>query len=517
MKIIIIVPSAQWLASAGVRIRYKRLEPFFHNKGCQLTIIPLQDITEQCIEGANIVIVSKVFSSDSLYILSLCRTLGITVGLDLFDDYFSDHRLSVFRKFHDWIELASKIADFIICSTDRMKQVASQYIVRDLIHKINDTKDPAISFSETRRFIDQKSNILLPNDSFNILWFGIGDNPYFNVGLNDLANYSNTLLQIRKIIPTVNFTILTNERALTAKNLMRISRLPIQPKLDIWTESKEISYLVDSHLAFMPVSHQNFSIAKSSNRCLTALTYGCQVLSNGFDLYSDFTELIYSSTRELLEDYQKSSFKFNPSTIPAFESLCINSYDGESEVNKFLEFVESKVSVSLTKNSIKFCLVNTKPYAFSLKSTSTNFTLPVIDGSTLSITPHTNFGIEKYGEAIYFVFTNHLEDLLLDRWHQYLQYKYSDDTHEEFYTPYRILCVSCVENSIPECKTDLNRIITVRFSDKHADKILRSMQSEIQQSISSSSLRNIIKILFGYDNLFYADRHNKIKPFSLKA
>ena len=87
---------------------------------------------------------------------------------------------------------------------------------------------------------------------------------------------------------------------------MRISRLPLQPKLDIWTESKEISYLVDSHLAFMPVSHQNFSIAKSSNRCLTALTYGCQVLSNGFDLYSDFTELIYSSTRELLEDYQKS-------------------------------------------------------------------------------------------------------------------------------------------------------------------------------------------------------------------
>ena len=229
---------------------------------------------------------------------------------------------------------------------------------------------------------------------------------------------------------TVNFTILTNERALTAKNLMRISRLPIQPKLDIWTESKEISYLVDSHLAFMPVSHQNFSIAKSSNRCLTALTYGCQVLSNGFDLYSDFTELIYSSTRDLLEDYQKSSFKFNPSTIPAFESLCNNSYDGESEVNKFLEFVESKVSVSLTKNSIMFCLVTTKPYAFSLKSTSTNFTLPVIDGSTLSITPHTNFGIEKYGEAIYFVFTNHLEDLLLDRWHQYLQYKYSDDTHE---------------------------------------------------------------------------------------
>ena len=517
MKITFIVPSAQWLASAGVRIRYKRLEPFFNNNGCQLRIIPLENITEDCIKKANIVILSKIFSSDSLLILSLCRRLGIKVGLDLFDDYFSDQRLSVFRKFHDWIELASNMSDFIICSTDRMKQVASQYIERDLIHKMNDTKDPAISFSEIRRFVGKKSSIPFPHDSFNILWFGIGDNPYFNVGLNDLANYSNTFLQIKKIIPEVNFTILTNERALTAKNLMRISRLPIQPKLDIWTESKEISYLVESHLAFMPVSHQKFSIAKSSNRCLTALTYGCQVLSNGFDLYSDFTELIYSSTRDFLEDYKKSSFKFNPGTMPVFESICNNCYDSKSEVNRFLKFVGSKVPVPLQKNAIKFCLVNSKPYAFSLKSTYINCILPVIDGSTLSITPHANFGIERYGDAIYFVFTNHLEDLLLDRWHESLQYRYCDDRHEEFHTSYRILCVSSVENSIPECKADINNIITVRFSAKHVDMVHRSMQSEIQQSFSSSSLRNIIKILFGYDNLFYTDCHNKIKPFKVKA
>ena len=516
MKIIFIVPSAQWLTSAGLRIQYKRLEPFFQNKGCQLSIIPLQDLTEKCIEEANIVIVSKVFSADSLYILSLCRRLGIKVGLDLFDDYFSDQKLSVFRKFHDWIELASKMVDFIICSTDRMKQVASQYVERDVIHKINDTKDPSISFSETRHFVEQKSNIFSLNDSFNILWFGIGDNPYFNVGLNDLANYSNSLLQIRKILPAVNFTILTNERALTAKNLMKISRLPIQPKLDIWTESKEISYLVKSHLAFMPVSHQKFSIAKSSNRCLTALTYGCQVLSNGFDLYSDFTELIYRSTRDFLEDYKNSSFKFNLDTIPVFESLCDNFYDSGSEVNNFFKFLESKVSVSLPKNPIKFCLVNTKPHAFSLKSTSIDFMLPVIDGSTLSITPHTNFGIERYGDVIYFVFTNHLEDLLLDRWKKFCRYKYSDDQHKEFKSPYRILSVNYVENCIPESKPDIHRVITVRFTDKHPDKVFGSIQSEIQQSISSASLRNIVKILFGYDNLFYTDCHNKIQPFRVK-
>mgnify|MGYP001284107060 CR=1 FL=1 len=116
MKITFIVPSSQWLTAAGVRIRYKRLEPSFNNKGCHISIIPLQDITERCIQESDIVIISKVFSTDSLYLISLCRTLGIKVGLDLFDDYFSDQRLSVFRKFHPGGNLAKKL----LCAEDLM-------------------------------------------------------------------------------------------------------------------------------------------------------------------------------------------------------------------------------------------------------------------------------------------------------------------------------------------------------------------------------------------------------------
>ena len=134
MKITFIVPSTQWLTAAGVRIRYKRLEPFFHRNGYLVSIIPLQNLTETCIGESDIVIISKVFTPDSLYIISLCRSLGVKVGIDLFDDYFSDQRLSVFRKFHDWLQLASKTIDFIICSTERMKLVASKFINSDLVN-----------------------------------------------------------------------------------------------------------------------------------------------------------------------------------------------------------------------------------------------------------------------------------------------------------------------------------------------------------------------------------------------
>ena len=54
------------------------------------------------------------------------------------------------------------------------------------------------------------------------------------------------------------------------------------------------------------------------------------------------------------------------------------------------------------------------------------------------------------------MFTNYLEDLLLDRWHE----TFSIDIvtiARKFHTSYRILCVSSVENSIPECKADINK------------------------------------------------------------
>ena len=66
MKITFIVPSSQWLTAAGVRIRYKRLEPSFYEKGCHISITPLQDVTKRCIQESDVVIVSKIFSTDSL-------------------------------------------------------------------------------------------------------------------------------------------------------------------------------------------------------------------------------------------------------------------------------------------------------------------------------------------------------------------------------------------------------------------------------------------------------------------
>ena len=82
MNIIFIVPNTESLAAAGVRIRYKRLEPFFNKKNCSIKIIPLQNISYLEVKSADVVILSKIFTVDSLHIISLCHTLKVNVGID---------------------------------------------------------------------------------------------------------------------------------------------------------------------------------------------------------------------------------------------------------------------------------------------------------------------------------------------------------------------------------------------------------------------------------------------------
>jgi len=513
MKLVFIVPSSQWLLSAGVRIRYKRLEPFFNGNGYSVRIIPLQDLSDSDIHDADVVVISKIFSHESIYIISLCRTLGVNVGIDLFDDYFSDPKLTVFRRFQDWLELVSKTVDFIICSTDRMKSIASDFIDPGLIHKINDTKDPDVSFEKTRALVTQKNIPYSDNNTLNVIWFGIGDNPYFNVGIDDLSRYSNALFQINKLTPAINFTILTNQRSLTAENMTKIARLPIQSKIDIWSETKETNYLKDAHLAFMPVSHQNFSIAKSSNRCLTALTFGCQVLSNGFELYADFSDLIYCSSREYIQDYKNSALKFNQTTMPVYERICNERYDCNLEVSRFINFLESRIFNSQCNESLKFCLVKTNPGSSDSISYLKETLFPVIDGSTLAITAMSNFGIEAYDHTPYFVFSNHAEDLLLPKWRKYLRYKYFHESRNFSGDALCILSLDYVENNLPVFKDDLEILVTARYADKKSDKLLGLIQRELHQSMAHSSLQNVVKFLFGCNNLFYSDCHNKIQPF----
>ena len=62
----------------------------------------------------------------------------------------------------------------------------------------------------------------------------------------------------------------------------------------------------------------------------------------------------------------------------------------------------------------------------------------------------------------------------------------------------------------PASKPDLHIIITSRFTERSSDISSVSIQREIYQALCASSIRNIIRILFGFNKLFYSDFQHTI-------
>ena len=138
----------------------------------------------------------------------------------------------------------------------------------------------------------------------DVVWYGNGSNPFFGVGLCDVAAFSWSLADLASGSFDVRLSILTDQPSMTAGNLARLSKLPVRYRLEAWSLEAEQAALAQALVSFIPVNGQSFSRAKSYNRALTAISAGVQVLSPGFPLYRDLAPAIYTDALELLSDVE---------------------------------------------------------------------------------------------------------------------------------------------------------------------------------------------------------------------
>ena len=195
------------------------------------------------------------------------------MGVDVFDDYFSDTTDSRLVRYRSWLYQLVQLCDFALCSTAVMEQVIAKYRADVPTHQLN---DPSLDheIGELPDLITRKADLARDSMLIRAAWFGVGDNPYFPVGLADLAAYAETLGELRTQGFAIDLTILTNRRALTADGLSLITQLPIKARVEEWTESAERDLLRDALVTFLPVNARGFSAAKSLNRAVTALSAG---------------------------------------------------------------------------------------------------------------------------------------------------------------------------------------------------------------------------------------------------
>lgn len=347
MRIAVIAPSEQYMALAGVRIRYQRITSRLATAGHSLEMVQISDFDRPLeARSHDAYIFSKCYDARS-YLLS--RTLsagGALIGVDFFDDYFGQALDSRFVRHREWIRTMAPLCDFYMCSTPRMRDVVSGFMPSLPGHVLNDPFD-AFDASRVARLSKEKLQAARAKRHVDVVWFGVGDNPNFPIGLKDLAASGDVLSRLVQRGFEVDLRILTNRRALTVEGLSSIGRLAVPHSVEEWTQEREAELLEKSLLAFIPVNSQLFSIAKSLNRAVTALTGGSQVLSPGYPLYKPLSDFIYTDPDTLIDDIEVNRLKVQARTVKSLsDQLAIwGNPDKEAEnLGLFLTSVASQAT-----------------------------------------------------------------------------------------------------------------------------------------------------------------------------
>jgi len=342
MLVTVVVAYEEQLTSPGVRIRYNRIAGPLRAAGHSFDIVQIEDLRTTQTFRSDIYLFSKCQDVRSILLAEAMSERGKQVGIDVFDDYFSqsqDNRLTHLR---DWLQGMSRHCSFVLCATETMRARLVRLCPGLPVHRMNDPLDK-FDKADVAPLLADRIDLARQTGRVGIVWFGIGDNPYFPVGVDDLCALGDTLAGLRRHGFVPHLQVLTNRRAMTADRLARLARLPLPVYLREWTLERETALLRSSLVAFLPVNAQPFSTAKSLNRAVTALSQGAQVLSAGFPLYAPFDPLIYRSIDDLGTDLAAGRMRLRDATRPALAARLAAMAAPDTESKGLLEFLSGLV------------------------------------------------------------------------------------------------------------------------------------------------------------------------------
>ncbi|MEX0409744.1 hypothetical protein ABGN05_29340 [Aquibium sp. LZ166] len=346
MRITVILPHDQQRTSPGVRIRYERIVPHLKRLGHRLELKLIDELRTTEAARSDIYLFCKCYDIRSILLAEYFTAQGKQVGVDVFDDYFSqiDNRLTHLRS---WMHRVSRHIAFFLCATEPMRARLSEIAPHIAAHVLNDPFDE-FDLIALRSSTKSRAELARRSKSVEIAWFGTGDNPYFPVGLDDLCAYGDTLAGFRRYGLAPRLRVLTNTRAMTPQRLERLARLPVPTELEEWTLERETALLRTSFVTFLPVNAQPFSTVKSLNRAVTALANGTQVLSAGYPLYRELDPFIYRDVADVAVDLMRDRLRLREQALPSLAAWFARLADPRNETKRLIEFLSGLSEPSIT-------------------------------------------------------------------------------------------------------------------------------------------------------------------------
>lgn len=357
MKICIVIQSDAFRDSAGMRIRYDRFRESLDPHVATIDAATTAELAASRTLDHDAYIFCKTFDTPALLLARRMRAAGKTVGQDLFDDYFSQTSDPRLQRYREWLRDMAPVTDFAICSTPRMAEVVRPYLPNV---RIGVVEDPIIGFDAARIAVSAEAKVEQARSSgvLDVVWFGIGDNPFFPVGLTDLAACEQEFALMTRLGWTVQLNIVTNRRAFEGVGAESLRRLSVPFEVIEWTEETEHKALAAAVVAIIPVNGQAFSRAKSLNRAVTALEAGCQVLSIGYPLYDRLDPFIYRSTERLITDIRGGTPRVSSRTAKRLSDRITSLADPVKAANAFVNETRAGMQAGQRALSGSVCLIH---------------------------------------------------------------------------------------------------------------------------------------------------------------
>jgi hypothetical protein len=340
MHLAVVIPDSHGPVPAGVRIRYQRIADQAQAQGHQVTILPLALLETDRTFAAQAYVFSKCHDVRSVLLAHALAARGRLVGVDLFDDYFSQTGNPRFVHLRQWLAQIIPALGFGLCSTPALAGLWARLTPGLPVHVMHDPAPPPEAPADLAARLARKAARARATRVIDIAWFGTGDNPHLPVGIQDLAAHAGLLTRLGRQGHALRLHLLTNRRALTPDRLAQIARLPLPAHVTEWSEDAETALLHDSLLAFLPVNAQGFSVGKSLNRAVTALSAGAQVLSAGYPLYAAMGDLIYRDPAQVLTDLDRDTLRHGGARLPAFAAMLARLADPGRECARLAAFLD---------------------------------------------------------------------------------------------------------------------------------------------------------------------------------
>ena len=344
--------------NAGYRLRIEPLAKALKNYSISPVIISTDELVnyvKKIVVDAIAVIVSKPSDTETLLCIKYLLAHDVRVLADYFDNYLS-WSPSLYKRGIPWQWLSvMKIVSGICVSTPFIAETVCKIGLSEVCL----VSDPSVERLGGESFLSSNLHTKWHKpDQLELLWFGISNNPYYSVGIDDLISWERVISYISARLSGVlhlRLTICTNRTPNIESAIVGLRSADINIRFVEWTEKNCEELLMDSHLVLLPSNLSGFSLSKTHNRCSDAIDFQCLVLSSPNGPYHDIPGAVYRDIDILCNDLTNLDPTHIANVINQSRSYLSETHAISEQAYNLAKFI-SKKNKSNSKNNCPILL-----------------------------------------------------------------------------------------------------------------------------------------------------------------